>query len=558
MNPTEVQRRKTKRFYDLLCNNRDAPIDEVMNVIESYEDGEDKSVKFDPEVSFTTAAENLPVCIAARAQRFDILKMLVEKYHADMKFTFYMSMIPVVNSMDMIPVSEVVHMTLPHFVVLTCCNDFDLCSKMLAFVSDGHETFKTCPSKLLLIITRAAMNCVDLRVIQAFMDNVKQLPTDGDGRTPLHYVAMRCGASTDPSAPVIQLLKAFAHSPAIVNAQDDYGLTALQYACRVGCLAAVRELIAAGANVNEYWGPDSCTALHLAVAAQSIDVVHELLRAGAKRDTEVLCDYVANEKMSISGDPSDVARAAGNFRLARYVSDPLRSSLGVLLDGDPSAEGNAAAAIMFEPAPGEPIDGVCQICLEETKLIPLGHCHHAFCKSCLSNWFRSNSNGVTRPQCPHTGCNVPVSIYDVRAVLGEDEAGRIDQLLLQRTLAEMPDFRWCPRCSNGGFFQGKCPDAECTNCGYKFCTECQQEAHPGMTCREKCLQMVDAKVGSMHWISTNTKPCPGCHAPICKNGGCSHMRCSRCNYEFCWYCLGKYQGVYTFEPRCPCPKRKDP
>jgi len=333
-------------------------------------------------------------------------------------------------------------------------------------------------------------------------------------------------------------------------------LTALQYACHAGCLAAVRVLIAAGADVNTYWSDDSCTALHLAVAAQNIDIVHELLHAGAKTNTEVLCDYFVNERVNITGDPSDVARASGNFRLARYVSDPLRSSLGVLLDSDAVANGgDAASAIMYEPEPGDEIDGTCMICLEDTKLIPLGHCHHAFCKKCLANWFSTSSNGVTRPQCPQSGCNMPVSIYDVRVVMGKEEADRVDQMLLNRSLAEMPDFRWCPRCSCGGFFEGECHSAECVACGYKFCTECQQDAHEGLTCRDKCLQRVGDKVVTARWIAANTKRCPACHVPICKNGGCSHMRCSRCHYEFCWFCLGKYQGVYTFDQRCPCPKR---
>ncbi|CAF3921118.1 unnamed protein product, partial [Rotaria sordida] len=32
----------------------------------------------------------------------------------------------------------------------------------------------------------------------------------------------------------------------------------------------------------------------------------------------------------------------------------------------------------------------------------------------------------------------------------------------------------------------------------------------------------------------NTQPCPNCHARIEKNGGCSHMHCSRCDYHFTW------------------------
>ncbi|CAF1033551.1 unnamed protein product, partial [Didymodactylos carnosus] len=32
----------------------------------------------------------------------------------------------------------------------------------------------------------------------------------------------------------------------------------------------------------------------------------------------------------------------------------------------------------------------------------------------------------------------------------------------------------------------------------------------------------------------NTQPCPGCHVRIEKNGGCTHMHCSRCDLHFTW------------------------
>jgi len=541
----DVQR--VRGFDELLRKNKKASLEEVISVLESG----DKAVPFNPEATFSMSAENLPVCLAVRAHRADILDLLIQKYHADVNFSFCLTLIPAVTSMNLIPASEVTTINFPSFIVLACCNDFDLCSKMLTLVTKNE--FK-CPGYVLLHLTQAAVTCVDIRVLEFVLKNFKLLPTDRNGRTILHHVAMQCTASTSPDSTVIATLRELVKVRASIDVFDDYDLTALQYACWAGSLAAVKVLVAAGADVNKYSGNESCTALHLAVAAQSIDVVHELLRAGAKRNTDVTCDWVENNHVLITGDPADVARAAGNFRLARYVADPLRSSLGVLLDSDAAAEGGSAAAIMFEPSPGEAFDGVCEICLEETKLIPLGRCHHAFCKNCLASWFRTSSNGVTRPQCPRAGCNLPVSVYDINVVLGKAEADRVDQLLLQRCLAEMPDFQWCPHCSYGGIFARNCMNAECTNCGYMFCTQCRLQAHPGISCGAKCLQKIDNS-RTQRWMTENTKPCPKCHVPIVKNGGCSHMKCSRCSYEFCWFCLGKYQGVYTFDQRCPCPKR---
>jgi len=541
---TDYQR--IRDFSDLLRKNKNAPIEEFVKILESG----DKTVPFNPDISLSVEAVNLPVCQVVRAYRFDLLELLIEKYHADVNFR-----------LCLMPGDEVVTVTFLDYVFIVCCKDYDMCMKMASLVCKGTAVQPNRPNTVLLCISRESFDCIDVGVLHVLLRGLDQLPTDKDGRTSLHHIALRCNSTTPPDSPAIAALTELAKVRASIDVFDDYGLTALQYACWLGCLAAVRALIAAGADVNKYYGMDSCTALHLAVAADSIDVVHELLHAGAKTDTDVNCDWVENKRLEITGDPSDVARAAGNFRLARYVADPLRSSLGVLLDsGAADAAASCASAIMYEPSPGEIVDGTCEICMEETKLIPLGHCHHAFCKSCLAHWFRSSSNGVTRPQCPHSGCNLPVSVYDIKAVLGDAEADRVDQLMLQRCLAEMPDFRWCPRCSYGGFFVDQegaikqCKDAVCGSCGYMFCTQCHQEAHPGITCASKCLQKIGV-ARSERWMSENTKPCPACHVPIVKNGGCSHMKCSRCHYEFCWFCLGKYQGVYTFEQRCPCPKK---
>jgi len=522
---------------DLLTKNKNAPIEDIVKVFESG----DNSIPFNPDVSFSTEAENLPVCQAVRAGRYDLLKLLTEKYNADVDFSFCMNV-----------GSEVITISFQNYTFLHCCQNYDMCNKMLSLTSKDKMN---CANSVLHSITRAAIvKHTNTRLFQLVFDKINSLPIDKDGRTILHHLAIHCKPSTSPDSPIIAELTQLAKIRASIDIFDSYELTALQYACWSGSLAAVRVLLAAGADVNKYHGEDSCTALHLAVAIKSIDVVHELLHAGAKTDTNVNCTWVENNQVQITGDPSDVARVAGNFRLARYVADPLRSSLGVLLD----SEGGDTSAIMFEPIPGETIDGTCDICLDETKLIPLSRCHHAFCKSCLANWFRSSSNGVSRPQCPYSGCNLPVSVYDIKAVLGRAEADRVDQLLFQRCLAEMPDFRWCPHCNYGGFFVGQdgpmqCKDAKCDNCGYQFCTLCQQDAHPGMSCDSKCHKKFASFI-SEYWISENTKPCPACHTPIVKDGGCSHMRCTRCKYEFCWFCMGKYQGYYTFENKCPCPK----
>jgi hypothetical protein len=52
----------------------------------------------------------------------------------------------------------------------------------------------------------------------------------------------------------------------------------------------------------------------------------------------------------------------------------------------------------------------------------------------------------------------------------------------------------------------------------------------------------------------NYKKCPRCSVIIEKNEGCNQMKCTNCNYEFCWLCLEEYTlehySIYNFRG-CP-------
>jgi len=109
-----------------------------------------------------------------------------------------------------------------------------------------------------------------------------------------------------------------------------------------------------------------------------------------------------------------------------------------------------------------------------------------------------------------------------------------------------PNIKWCPRAGCGNAVKSdvkNISEARCS-CGFKFCFKCNGEAHAPGTCTmmkawvKKCQD--DSETSN--WISVNTKDCPKCRSAIEKNGGCNHMTCRKCKYEFCWICMGNWSG----------------
>jgi len=45
------------------------------------------------------------------------------------------------------------------------------------------------------------------------------------------------------------------------------------------------------------------------------------------------------------------------------------------------------------------------------------------------------------------------------------------------------------------------------------------------------------EMATQQWKTINTRPCPNCASPIMKDGGCNHVKCTKCRNEFCWACM---------------------
>lgn len=69
--------------------------------------------------------------------------------------------------------------------------------------------------------------------------------------------------------------------------------------------------------------------------------------------------------------------------------------------------------------------------------------------------------------------------------------------------------------------------------------------------KDELLVAEQNQVDSDEYIKKLSKKCPKCKTPIYRESGCNYMKCSQCNYEFCWICEGGWNGTHVDHFRCP-------
>ena len=190
------------------------------------------------------------------------------------------------------------------------------------------------------------------------------------------------------------------------------------------------------------------------------------------------------------------------------------------------------------------ISYVCQICyIDYPKINLVNDCLHQFCSQCLIEYLKTK---VTAYQpisikCPQNHCVSPLSEDFIEKLLSKEP--ELYQKYLkykgQIEILEHPERKFCisPDCP---YYVTKTPDTDkvACKCGQQMCFQCGNPWHMGMTCEEaidKDYQQYEQRV--------TVKRCPKCLSKIEKNEGCNHMTCSRCKYEFCWLCRGKWIGA---------------
>lgn len=194
---------------------------------------------------------------------------------------------------------------------------------------------------------------------------------------------------------------------------------------------------------------------------------------------------------------------------------------------------------------------VCEICYASVpeQLMSGLECGHKFCLNCWTSYLTTKimDEGMGQTiSCAAHNCDILVDDVTVMKLVSAPHVKLKYQHLITNSFVECNRLlRWCPTPDCGHVIKGQyVSDKPVTcRCGHTFCFACGQNWHDPVKCNilRKWIKKCDDDSETSNWIAANTKECPKCRSIIEKDGGCNHMVCKKCRFDFCWVCLGPWE-----------------
>ncbi|EGT37395.1 hypothetical protein CAEBREN_08953 [Caenorhabditis brenneri] len=186
----------------------------------------------------------------------------------------------------------------------------------------------------------------------------------------------------------------------------------------------------------------------------------------------------------------------------------------------------------------------CAICCVTGRLRGL-RCRHMACLNCWRQYLAAKiSDGESLLVCMEFGCGMLISNKMLGKLFCCSKLETAHRRLIEESYINSNScFTWCNKRCGMAVRRSDCDTVTCS-CGSTFCFLCKSDAHYPATCLQIRLwekQRMDFGQHTSSWILSNTRDCPRCFAPTQKNGGCNHMRCTGCRYEYCWVCLRNWK-----------------
>ncbi|XP_064618311.1 LOW QUALITY PROTEIN: E3 ubiquitin-protein ligase parkin-like [Liolophura sinensis] len=221
----------------------------------------------------------------------------------------------------------------------------------------------------------------------------------------------------------------------------------------------------------------------------------------------------------------------------------------------------------------------CITCAEKSTLVLVFPCSsgHAMCLDCFQNYGVTRLNNRTFVNVENVGYSLPCPagcensfVQEIHHfhLFGDDQYERYHRFSAEQVLLSEGGVL-CPRpgCGNGLMLNTEKRRIHCqppVGCGYLFCKQCLEEFHEGecgmvpvqppltddIAVDEELAERSRWEAETRDVIQRTTKPCPKCKTKTEHSGGCMHMTCPQCKFQWCWICAKDWnldcQGSHWF------------
>ncbi|CAG5122255.1 unnamed protein product [Candidula unifasciata] len=197
----------------------------------------------------------------------------------------------------------------------------------------------------------------------------------------------------------------------------------------------------------------------------------------------------------------------------------------------------------------------CEVCLTRSLLRRRVCCDFHICPTCMGTYVAMKVNEAkVQIECPSDRCAVLIHKDEINERLPQDLKEKFARFLINANTDPLK--KTCPACSEVYCIEPQLLavkkkklklglKVQCPQCHLQWCFICQAPFHVEMTCKQ--FQMGDSMVRK--WAKersggqSNAQKCPKCKIFIQKIKGCDHMKCTKCNTDFCYRCGDRYISI---------------